>query len=120
MIINLTQHAATAEQIEAGVLNTSGAVKQRLQALLTFDTLPSREEIKNSALEIARMAKDHGAIFAMIGGAPFLMGLLEVALKVEGITPLYAFSVRESVEETLPDGSVRKINVFKHVGFVEV
>ena len=29
-----------------------------------------------------------------------------------------AFSVRESVEETQPDGSVIKRNVFKHAGFV--
>ena len=36
-----------------------------------------------------------------------------------GIKPLYAFSVRESVESTEPDGSVIKRNVFRHMGFVE-
>ena len=44
---------------------------------------------------------------------------LEKALRGLGIRPLYAFSVRESVEETLPDGSVRKVAVFRHKGFVE-
>ena len=34
------------------------------------------------------------------------------------IIPLYAFSRRESVEEWQPDGSVRKINIFRHDGFV--
>lgn len=55
---------------------------------------------------------------AMIGGAPYLMAPLEIALRDVGIRPLYAFSVRASVEKTRPDGSVEKINVFKHGGFV--
>lgn len=46
------------------------------------------------------------------------MSTLEKALQYTGITPVYAFSKRESKEEKLPDGSVKKINVFKHVGFV--
>jgi len=56
----------------------------------------------------------------MIGGAPFLMSALEDALVIAGITPLYAFSVRESVEAEQADGSVRKVAVFRHLGFVEV
>lgn len=34
-----------------------------------------------------------------------------------GITPIYATTRRESVEENLPDGSVRKTNRFAHVQF---
>jgi hypothetical protein len=45
------------------------------------------------------------------------MGVLEQSLRQRGIRPAYAFSMRESAEKTLPDGSVQKINVFKHVGF---
>ena len=44
---------------------------------------------------------------------------LEAALRQQGFTPLYAFSVRESADQTQPDGSVRKVAVFRHVGFVE-
>jgi hypothetical protein len=54
---------------------------------------------------------------AMIGGAPWMMAALESALLDAYITPLYAFSVRESVEIAQPDGSVVKTAVFKHVGF---
>lgn len=61
---------------------------------------------------------EEGAESAMIGGAPFLMAPLEGALRTRGVIPLYAFSVRESVEEALPDGSVRKTQVFRHAGFV--
>lgn len=56
----------------------------------------------------------------LIGGAPFLMSELEGAFKGLNITPVYAFSKRESVERTLADGSIEKVVVFKHLGFVEV
>ena len=46
------------------------------------------------------------------------MAALEAALREKGLTPVYAFSLRESVEETLEDGTVRKVNRFKHLGFV--
>lgn len=57
-IVNLTQHAGTAEQLAAGVADL-GATSLELKRLLTFDSLPTREEIEARA--------------AMIGGAPFLM-----------------------------------------------
>ena len=55
----------------------------------------------------------------MIGGAPWLMGTLETKLREYGIQPMYAFSRRESVEQKQPDGSVRKVNVFRHAGWVK-
>jgi hypothetical protein len=36
------------------------------------------------------------------------------------MTPVYEFSVRESVEQPDGNGGIRKVNVFRHVGFVEV
>lgn len=115
-IINLTQHAETTEQIAAGVVPATFA--GRLPDLLTFDSLPSPLEIRQRAEVIASLAADSGAQAAMIGGAPFFMAALERALRTVGIAPVYAFSERVSEEQTQPDGSVRKINVFRHVGFV--
>lgn len=114
-IVNLTQHAPTPEQTAAGVSNPQHweAVKK----YSTFDAVPTYSQCFFRAKEIAQIAKANGATHAMIGGAPFFMRHLEDALLNQGIDPLYAFSVRESVEETLSDGSVRKTNVFKHVGF---
>jgi hypothetical protein len=54
----------------------------------------------------------------MIGGAPYLMGPLTDALKDLGIEVCFSYSERVSVESSLPDGSVTKTSVFKHVGFV--
>lgn len=113
-ILNLTQHSATAEQVAAGVITYApGAVK----ALLDFQTLPTVSDVWQRARQLAQLAKASGASHAMIGGAPFLMKELEFQLLAVGVSPLYAFSVRESVESTQPNGSVVKTAVFRHVGF---
>jgi hypothetical protein len=114
-IVNLTQHAPTTEQHAAGVFNSPQW--EAIKVLSTFDQLPTYSRCFFRAREIAQIAKASGARSAMIGGAPFFMRHLEDALHMQGIEALYAFSVRESTEQTQPDGSVRKVNVFKHVGF---
>ena len=119
MIVNLTQHPATKEQVAAGVFDLEGQALAYVKANLTFNDLPTKEEIVIRADRIADIAADHRADAAMIGGAPYLMAPLEAALIARGIAPLYAFSERVSEEEALADGTVRKVNVFRHVGFVE-
>jgi len=122
MIINLTQHAASQEQIDAGVVDLPPEDRAQLVRLLTFDSIPSQDEIEDRAESIALladyMADESPGQSAMIGGAPYLMSALEQALANQRIAPLYAFSIRESVEQHMPDGSVRKVNVFRHAGFV--
>jgi hypothetical protein len=117
-ILNLTQHVATEEQRAASVREPGQ--KAEVQRLLTFETLPSPEEVRCRAEALAELAAEEGATFAMIGGAPFLMAPLEEALMGRGIAPLYAFSRRETAEEMLPDGSVKKTQLFRHAGFVPV
>ena len=119
-IINLTQHPATAEQQAAGVVDFAPEIKAQVQALLTFDTLPTSSAIHASAKKLAGIAAGCGFTRAMIGGAPFLMSALEAELNRSDVTPLYAFSVRDSVEQPQPDGTVRKLNIFRHLGFVSV
>ena len=121
MILNLTQHPASPEQIEAGVMDLPTAERATLIDRLTVDSLPSRQEIEARCADIAMLAAlafDAHPAQAMIGGAPWMMACLESALLDQGIAPVYAFSVRESVEQAQLDGSVRKINVFRHAGFV--
>ena len=123
-ILNLTQHAPTDEQVEAGVVNPGLTSREDLSALLTFDKLPTSSEVRKAAMDIALRAfreRISGicTTHVMIGGAPFLMPHLERTLRDMGFDVMYAFSERESTEQTQPDGSVRKINVFRHVGFVE-
>lgn len=118
-ILNLTQHIATPEQVEQGVLDLSGPQHQELVQLLTFEELPDMEEIVARARLIARLAAKAGANRAMVGGAPFLMESLTGALQMLGIETLFAFSKRESVDHVQPDGSVKKVAVFRHAGWIE-
>jgi len=118
-IVNLTQHAATPDQLAAGVHDLPEMEKAVLAELLTFHSIPSHEEVQRRAKVLASLAKVSGYQTAMIGGAPYLMGPLEAALRARGLTPVYSFSVRSSEEQLQADGTVRKVNVFKHGGFVQ-
>ena len=122
-IINLTQHNATPEQIEAGVVEPE--VKARIQELLTFDEPPDPAEIIRRAEEFAALAYeivtaeyDAETVTVMVGGAPFFISALERELMFRGMDPVYAFSMRESIDQAQEDGSVRKVAVFRHLGFV--
>lgn len=117
-ILNLTQHNPTPDQTTEGVREPANTSKDAVKALLTFGDIPSQEEIVQRARELAEIAAQEDVDAAMIAGAPYLMGPLEAALKMVGIRPLSAFSVRESVERTNEDGTVTKTNVFRHIGFV--
>ena len=115
-IVNLTQHSITDEQKLDGVREIS--VRQEVTKLLTFDDLPGMEEVEARARDLASVAKREGATAAMIGGAPYLMAYLERALIERGIEPIYSYTKRDCTEERLLDGSVRKMMLFRHQGFV--
>lgn len=110
MRLNLTQHTSTPEQD-----CTEPGNKSFVQELLTFEAIPNMKEIWHRAETLALLAEREGATEAMIGGAPFLMPALELALLARDITPLYAFSRREVVEEV----SGKKTAIFRHLGFVK-
>lgn len=129
MILNLTQHPATPDQIAAGVVDLPTAERAALVDALTFDECPSAEDVAQRAHTIAEMAAysdvfgEQGAPMpgrdrAMIGGAPWLMAPLAEQLRQRGIEPVFAFSRREVAEQAQPDGSVRKVAVFRHAGWV--
>jgi hypothetical protein len=109
-ILNLTQHPATPDQIANGVVDLPENERNSLCRLLTFETLPAPMEVGDRAIEITAIAsrnvEDEPCPQAMIGGASYLMASLEWHLRNAGIEPVYAFSIRKSVEETAPDGSV--------------
>ena len=118
VILTLTQHVATGEQVSAGVEEPPAGVKELISRLLTFEDIPSTEEMKFRARTLAEIARASRVEAALIGGAPYFMSALEQALLNVGVEPIYSFSQRVSVEETQTDGSVRKVSAFKHVGFV--
>lgn len=122
-VLNITQHPASPEQVEAGVIDPHGSLKTDIVGLLTFNDIPKNKDIRSRAVALAdiahKWAKETKATCAMIGGAPFLMAPLTQSLCDKGICPVFAFSKRESKEETLSDGSVVKTSVFKHAAFIK-
>ena len=117
MILNLTQHKATKEQVQAGVVEPKN--KEEIQKLLTFNEMPDKIEIRKRARALANIALEEGCKKVMIGGAPYLMGELESELKFYDIIALYAFSKRVTEEIQTENGTEKKI-IFKHEGFIEV
>lgn len=128
VILNLTQHKPTAEQLAVGVIEPRELEKAALVEALTFDEIPSRAEIFARAEVLAELcarydldgSDDSDGPYptrAMIGGAPYLMSAIEASLKSRGITPLYAFTVRDTVE-VVKDGATIKTAVFRHAGWV--
>lgn len=119
-MLNLTQHAATPDQKESGVIDLLDRLKVILSQLLTFESIPTQKDLVDRGEMVAALATTTagGPTKVMIGGAPFFMSALEKALQREGHTVHYAFSKRESVDQPQPDGTVKKVAVFKHAGFV--
>lgn len=141
MILNLTQHQPQPNQASAGLQPPPDWAAN----LLTFTGVPTPEVIRERAERLAAYAamaasagplpdtgspgiegpdggfwpQEDAPVRVLIGGLPALMGPLERALRSYGLVPVYSHSERVSVEETQPDGSVLKVNVFRHVDFYE-
>ncbi len=144
MIINLTQHRATPEQLDAGVVDLPDSYRTSVIEALTFDEIPDSTEMEYRANAIAfivscyilgrlcptgsfedisyqwgnnNIEDENVKAFNhsfMIGGAPFFMSTLEQELSYLG-TVLYAFSKRVSMD----GANGEKVSQFKHIGFVK-
>ena len=122
IIWNATQHSATPEQKEQGVMDLPAELKQQLSAALTFNELPTSQMLRMRSIQMVGTILAAGAKpgdRVMLGGAPFFMEEASHTVREAGMIPVFAFSLRESVEKTLPDGTVQKTAVFRHLGFVE-
>lgn len=117
-VLNLTQHKATPDQIAVGVFDAPDDLREIIADLLTFDQPPTHAQMRVRARELARIVSMFQVDKVMVGGAPFFMGPLVAELRYIHRASLFAFSRRESVDQPQPDGTVRKVAVFKHAGFV--
>lgn len=121
-VINLTQHEPTPDQkaIIHNWIDLSDAEKAYVKKNLTFRPQEvTKYVIIGRAAMLATLAKEKGAKYAHIGGAPYLMTHLEDCLKQAGIVPLYSLTERVT-EERVIDGEVVKTSVFKCAGFYAV
>lgn len=115
MIFNATQHDPSPSQV--GVGPASPAISK----LITFDEIPTRLEMIERAEGVVKELKAQGATHdsqVMIGGAPYFQSTLELVLLQNGLKPLYAFSKRVSTDAVQPDGSIKKVAIFVHEGWI--
>lgn len=125
MILNLTNRPASQDQVEAGVIDLKGKSLKKLMELLTFNKLPTKEEILERARNLAKLAaeewysknKTPGTV--MIGGDLWLMAPLAYYLRLQGLKPVFAFSTVEEVEEISEDRTISVVPILRHQGFVE-
>jgi cell wall-associated NlpC family hydrolase len=131
-MMKTSQHVATDEQ-KAQLVVEPRMTKEKIKKLLTFEEIPTKEEIEARAKELARIAVSEASMYAgdtdnviwitrvMIGGAPYLWGHSRTQSRECGFTPVYAFSKRESEEisHNLTDPSGRS-RCSGTSGFVEV
>lgn len=126
-IINFTSITTTdPAQLEAGVVNPAEEDLNQINYLKDFDHIPTEREMEVRAERLADLAQDMKerdpslGSRVMISGAPYFMRPLADALAQRHLEPIAAFSIRESVETKMPDGSVQKKARFRHKGFVRI
>ena len=121
MILNLTQHNATADQINAGINDLPVDFQTTLKGLLTFPTQYTRDDLEYRSLQIHELVRDFCGTSkevldgVMIGGMPSFMPVLESVLISKGIKVGYACTERKSVDKEV-DGKIIKTAVFVHAG----
>jgi len=69
--------------------------------------------------DVIRVHRQAAAVRFMVGGQADLMEYLEAAIRRVGGIPVRALTERVSEDQTQPDGSVRKVAVFRHLRFRE-
>ena len=121
MILNLTQHNATKDQQDAGIIDMPVDFQTTLKGLLTFPTQYTRADLEYRALQIHELVRDFCGTSkevlegVMIGGMPSFMPVLESVLISKGIKVGYACTERKSVDKEV-DNKIIKTAVFVHAG----
>jgi hypothetical protein len=120
-IFNCTSHTLTAEQrVGFDVVELPADLKAQWGQVTEL----SKEGIADDVVSIVTQTfAGSGYGFegvVLVQGHPGVTYMVISRLKgMPGIVPVYAESVRDSVEEQQPDGSVKKMSVFRHLGFRE-
>ena len=105
-VLNLTQHAATPDQVVAGVVDIDADLKSALVSAITFPVLYTAETLTARARWVAGLVSAYNdkvsdadkVAHVMIGGMPSFMPPLQAELIAAGYTVGYACSERVSVD----------------------
>lgn len=112
-------HTPTEEQLES--LNDMGNliflrdIHPSLMARL-MDTPSNRKDCMILADNISELAEKHNAKIIQLGGSPLF--LVMAAGVIGSGRMIFADSERVSEDIPQPDGSVKKVSIFKHKGWI--
>jgi len=121
LALNISQHEPTELQVLSGLMELNKSDVTSMKKLLTFDEAPDISEMKNRAEQLVKIcANNYNLKVVMLAPAPFFTSILENTFKENGYKVVYSFSQRKSVEKKMPDGTVKKVNVFEFQDFIEV
>ncbi len=113
---NVTNHALTAEQMNN--INAEYGIHEVIDLNPgEVDPQASLGEVNNLAANLIADGNFTAGDIAMVQTEQTLVFCIVAALQRIGVRCVVATTRRESAEKTLPDGSVVKTNVFKHVRF---
>jgi len=126
---NCTQHPLTPEQIrdvsDNGWVLSLGLKEVNPELFSTLSNMTGDEDLEEQALDLLDFCR--GDVCLMPIGSPAFMAVFFQT--VQKMRKRYAFkktrfvfsqSIRESAESVQPDGTVKKVTVFKHIKFLEV
>lgn len=121
-------HTPSAEQVAELV-----SVWGMSQLVMLKDIYPSTQDFLNNcpndynelllhAMDMHEIARSENAMLVQVGGSPafqYIMGKVSMT-GAHRSSLLYAYSERISEDIPQEDGSVKKVSVFKHKGFMQV
>jgi hypothetical protein len=125
-MISILAHKLTPEQLTSlGRVPIHISELDRELAALIADCPAARSMLFDMARRLVNHAlKDEDGIILAGSGSPAFTACLGICLgadrDADRVRLLFAHSERISEDQLQPDGSVRKISIFKHVKFFEV
>jgi hypothetical protein len=119
VIFNCTSHSLTLEQREGfDVIELPSNLKAQWGQVTEFSKEGIADDVVGIVTQTFAGAGYDFKGMVLVQGHPGVTYMVVSRLKgMPGIVPVYAESVRDSVEEQQPDGSVKKVSVFRHLGF---
>lgn len=114
-------HSPTPEQIaEAGDFVFLRDLNSDLQERLENSPTSFRELNNLAELLLDYCRENHYNLYQPAGNPSFQFALGWTARQYGDVDVYYAYSIRESQEVIQPDGSIKKIAVFRHKEFIRV
>jgi hypothetical protein len=116
--INVSSHSLTQDQLTDLVKMGYSVIELPTELKTRWSNIDPVAEINDLLISaIVSFAEVNLATGALVAGEPGHMVSCIKALQEAGVTCFHATTTRVSEDQAEPDGSIKKVSVFKHVRF---